>query len=72
VSDITIKIDGKAYELDDFTLGDLEWLEEFLGGSLNDPATMNSMKAAVGFVYLIKPQDDPSSRSTTPASSSSP
>lgn len=59
MSDIVINVEGKAYDLDDFELGDLEWLEDFIGGSLNDPAAMNSIKAAIGFVYLVKHHDDP-------------
>jgi hypothetical protein len=57
--DVKVHIDGKAYDLEDFELGDLEWLEEYLGAPLSDGNAMNSMKAAVGFVYLIKRQDDP-------------
>lgn len=57
--DLKVHIDGKAYAFDDFELGDLEWLEEYLGKPLTDPAVLNSMKAAVGFVYLVKKQDDP-------------
>jgi hypothetical protein len=59
-SGITIHIEGAEHRLDDFELGDLEWLEEYLGTTLDDNAAMNSMKAAVGLVYLIKRKDDPS------------
>lgn len=57
---ITINLEGKAYRLDDFELGDLEWLEEYIGRPLSDPGAMNTMKAAVAFVYIIKRRDDPS------------
>jgi hypothetical protein len=60
LSDIKIKIDGTAYDLDDFELGDLEWLEEYLGKPLSDDAALSSMKAAVGFVFIVKRRDDPS------------
>jgi hypothetical protein len=55
---VSITLDGKSYSLDDFELGDLEWLEEYTGSALTDK-TLASMKAAVGFVYLIKRRDDP-------------
>jgi hypothetical protein len=56
---VKIHIEGTAYDLEDFELGDLEWLEEYLGASLSDPQALNSMKAAVGFVYMVKRRDDP-------------
>ena len=57
--DVKVHIDGKAYDLEDFELGDLEWLEDFLGAPLNDGNALNSMKAAVGFVYIVKRRDNP-------------
>lgn len=59
MSDITVKIDGTEHALDDFELGELEWLEEYIGKPLNDPAALNSMKTAVAFVYLIKRRENP-------------
>lgn len=59
MSDVTIKLDGKEYDLDDFELGDLEWLEEEMGASLAE-MDANSMKAAVRFIYLIRRREDPS------------
>lgn len=56
---VKVHIEGTAYDLEDFSLGDLEWLEEYLGAPLSDGQAMNSMKAAVGFVYLVKKRDDP-------------
>jgi hypothetical protein len=58
-SGIKVHLDGKAYPLDDFSLGDLEWLEEYLGTTLDDDRALSSMKAAVGFAFLIKRMDDP-------------
>lgn len=54
---IRVHFDGRAYPLDEFTLGELEWLEEYLGSPLND-AELTTMRAAVGVVYLIKRRDD--------------
>ena len=58
-SGITVTLEGKQYALDNFSLGDLEWLEEYLGTTLDDEDAMKSMKAAVGFVFIIKRQEDP-------------
>jgi hypothetical protein len=52
-------IDGKSYDIDDFSLGDLEWLEEHIGMPLADEGALASMKTMVGFVYLIKKQENP-------------
>lgn len=54
---MTIELEGQSYELDDFELGELEWLEDELGGLSEDKLT--SMKATVRFVYLIKHRDNP-------------
>lgn len=59
MSDIKIKVDGSEYDLDDFELGDLEWLEDFLGKPLSDDTALSSMKAAVGFVFIVKRRDNP-------------
>lgn len=55
---LTIHIEGKAYAIDDFELGELEWLEDELGMTL-DEVNWSSMKAAVRVVYLIKRRDNP-------------
>lgn len=52
-------MDGKSYDIDDFELGDLEWLEEHIGMPLTDDRALGSMKTMVGFVYLIKRRDNP-------------
>lgn len=57
---MTVTIDGTEHALDDFELGDLEWLEEYLGRPLSDGAALNTMKAAVGLVYLVKRREDDS------------
>jgi hypothetical protein len=59
MADITITIEGQDYDLDDFDLGDLEWLEDYTGKSLTEPGALESMKTIVGFVYLIKRRDNP-------------
>lgn len=56
---VKVHIEGTAYDLEDFELGDLEWLEEYLGANLSDADALNSIKAAVGFVYIVKRRDDP-------------
>ena len=55
---MSIQLDGKSYSIDDFELGELEWLEDELGSTL-DEINPSSMKAAVRFVYLIKKREDP-------------
>lgn len=57
--DLTFELDGKTYDMDDFEIGDLEWLEEYVGKPLSDPDTLNSMKSVVGIVFLIKRRDNP-------------
>jgi hypothetical protein len=58
-SGITITIEGEQHKLDDFELGELEWLEEYTGAMLDDADALRSIKTAVGFVYLIKRRTDP-------------
>lgn len=55
---MTIQVEGKSYAIDDFELGELEWLEDELGCDL-DEMNPNSMKAILRFVYLIKRRDNP-------------
>jgi hypothetical protein len=56
---LQFSMDGKSYDIDDFTLGDLEWLEEHIGMPLSDEGALTSMKTMVGFVFLIKRRDNP-------------
>lgn len=56
---ITVTLEGEQHRLEDFELGELEWLEDHIGTNLDDEAAMRSMKAAVGLVYLIKHREDP-------------
>jgi hypothetical protein len=56
---LQFSMDGKSYDIDDFTLGDLEWLEEHIGMPLSDERALTGMKTMVGFVYLIKRQENP-------------
>lgn len=63
---LTITFDGKEYTLDDFELGELEWLEEELGIFFADIGSddqaqrvIQSMKAATRLVYIIKKREDP-------------
>ena len=55
---MTIQLEGKSFSLDQFELGELEWLEDELGVSL-DEINPASMKTAVRFVYLIKRRENP-------------
>lgn len=55
---MTIQFEGKYFAIDDFELGELEWLEEELDCTL-DEINPSSMKAAVRFVYLIKRRENP-------------
>ncbi len=55
---LTIKLEGREYAIDDFEIGELEWLEDELGATL-DEVNWGSMKAAVRIIYLIKHRDDP-------------
>jgi hypothetical protein len=57
-SELKIQLDGKTYAIEDFELGELEWLEDELGGPL-DEVSLSSMKAAVRFVTVIKRRDNP-------------
>jgi hypothetical protein len=59
LSDIQIQIEGSSYDLDEFEIGELEWLEDHVGGSLASGDTLFSMKAMVGFVYLIRKRENP-------------
>lgn len=57
---VTFTMEGKSYDLDDFELGELEWLEEYIGRPLmGDDNALYSMKTMVGFVFLVKKRDDP-------------
>jgi hypothetical protein len=51
-------LDGKSYPIDDFTLGEIEWLEDELGGSL-DSVDLSSIKVVSRFITVIKRRDNP-------------
>jgi hypothetical protein len=54
-------IEGKEYSVDnDFALGELEWLEEYVGQPLTSPGAFDTIKAAVGVIFLVKKREDPS------------
>jgi hypothetical protein len=53
-----VYIEGQEYLLDDFSLGELEWLEEELGELGDD--TLTSMRGLVRMVVVVKRRDDPS------------
>jgi hypothetical protein len=51
-------LDGNSYPIDDFTLGEIEWLEDELGGSL-DQVDLSSIKVVSRFITVIKRRDNP-------------
>lgn len=51
-----VTVAGVTYSIDDFELGELEWIEDQLGMDI-DEAT--SMKQAIGFVAVVKRRDNP-------------
>jgi hypothetical protein len=53
-----ISVNGKAYDLDDLELGELESLEEFMGVEIGEMA-LGSIRATLYLVYLIKRRDEP-------------
>lgn len=55
---LSFQLEGKTTTIDDFTLGELEWLEDECGASL-DKVDFSSMKVAVRIVYLLKKREDP-------------
>lgn len=58
-ADLAVIVDGKQYDIDDFELGELEWLEEHIGAPLMDGESVFTIKAMVGFVYLVKKRENP-------------
>lgn len=54
-----IQMDGKRYSLDDFTLDQLEELEDHMGLPLQQ-VDLNSARALKFVVYLAKSGEDPS------------
>jgi hypothetical protein len=52
-----ISVNGKAYDLDDLELGELESLEDFMGAPIGE-LSLGSIKATLFLVYLIKSRDD--------------
>lgn len=53
-----ISVNGKAYDLDDLELGELESLEDFMGAPIGELA-LGSIKATIYLVYLIKRREAP-------------
>lgn len=54
---LTFEIEGKTYRFEDFSLGDIEWLEDELGplAEIDFAAT----KTTVRFVAVIRRMDNP-------------
>lgn len=55
---LTFHLEGKTYPIDDFEIGELEWLEDELGCSL-DEVNFGSMKAVLRIIVLIKRRENP-------------
>lgn len=55
---LTFHLEGKAYPIDDFEIGELEWLEEELDCPL-DEVNWGSMKAVLRVIVLIKRRENP-------------
>jgi hypothetical protein len=53
-----LTIDGKAYTLDDLTLGELEALEDHMGLPIGQ-IDLNSARAMRFLVWLLKHREDP-------------
>lgn len=54
----TISVNGKAYDLDDLELGELESLEDFMSAPIGE-LSLGSIKATLYLVYLIKRREKP-------------
>lgn len=55
---LSIQLEGKSYAIDDFTLGEIEWIEDELGATL-DEINPYSIKSAIRFVTVIRRRDNP-------------
>lgn len=55
----SLTIDGKEYEFDDLELGELEWLEDYIGKPLTDLNNLSSVKASVGIIYIVRRRENP-------------
>lgn len=56
--DLQLQLEGKTYDISEFELGELEWIEEEMGCPL-DQIDAGSIKAATRFVTVIKRRDNP-------------
>lgn len=54
----SLRIDGKDYDLDELTLGELEGLEDHMGLPLSQ-IDVNSARAMRYIVYTVKVRDEP-------------
>ena len=55
----TVTFDGKTYNIGDFKLSELAYIEEQLGAPL-DQIPLSSMKTAIAFITVLKRREDPS------------
>lgn len=55
---MAVYFDGKEYKLEDFQLGELEWIEDQIDAAL-DEISPGSMKLATAFVAVLKRRENP-------------
>lgn len=55
----SIQFEGREYDVSDFTLGELEYIEDEMGCAISE-VNPGSMKLAARFVVVLKRRDDPS------------
>ncbi len=55
----TFTLDGEKFELDDFDLGELEWLEDYIGRPLVEIQNFMSLKVMSGMLYLVRKRKNP-------------
>ena len=58
-SAMTVQFEGNTYELEDFTLGELAWMEQHAGCDLDQ---MSNFTAAVVFITAIRRRTDPNAK----------
>lgn len=58
-SAMTVSFEGETYELEDFTLGELAWMEQYAGCDLG---RMSNFTAAVVFITAIRRRTDPNAK----------
>ncbi len=55
----TFTLDGEKFELDDFDLGELEWLEDYIERPLVEIQNFMSLKVMSGMLFLVRKRKNP-------------